>query len=176
MKTTLIDMAKKIRLVISDVDGVLTTGALFYGPNGTEIKDFNVHDGLGMRLLQESGVPIAIITARTSEAVTKRMQDLEITHVYQGQKNKLAAYEDLKKKMNLSDGEIAYIGDDLPDLPLLIRAGLSISVANAPKVVQENVALVTRAGGGEGAMRELCDIIMKAQGTYHSILDTYLQR
>jgi len=176
MKTTLVDKAKKIRLVISDVDGVLTSGTLFYGPNGSEIKDFNVHDGVGMKLLQQSGVHLAIITAKQSKAVALRMQDLHIEYVYQAQLDKLIAYEDLKQKLGINDAEIAYIADDLPDLPLLLRVGLPVSVPNAPKIIHEHVALVTRAHGGKGAMRELCDIIMKAQGTYYSIIDSYLQR
>ena len=176
MKTTLVEKAKNVRLVISDVDGVLTSGTLFYGPSGSEMKDFNVHDGIGMRILRESGVQLAIITAKTSHAVEQRMRDLNIEHVYQGQSDKLVAYEELKQKLNVTDAEIAYIADDLPDLPLLLRVGLPVSVPNAPKIVHEHVALVTRAHGGKGAMRELCEIIMKAQGTYHAAIEAYLQR
>jgi len=176
MKTTLVEKAKNVRLVISDVDGVLTTGTLFYGPNGSEMKDFNVHDGIGMRILQQSGVHLAIITAKKSHAVEQRMRDLNIEHVYQGQSDKLIAYEELKQKFGITDAEIAYIADDLPDLPILLRVGFPVSVPNAPKIVQEHVALITRAHGGKGAMRELCEIIMKAQGTYHAAIESYLQR
>ncbi len=175
MKTTLIDKAKKIRLLIADVDGVLTNGSLFYGSQGSEIKEFSVHDGLGMKLLEKSGVHLAIITAKQSQTVAIRMQDLNIKHVYQGQSNKLLAYEELKQKLNLNDAEIAYIGDDLPDLPLLRRVGLSVSVPNAPKVMHEHVAWVTQAAGGQGAVRELCEFIMKAKGTYDAMIASYLE-
>lgn len=176
MQTTLMEKAKKIRLLICDVDGVLTTGALFYGPHGSEIKDFNVHDGLGMKLLQKSGVHVAIITAKKSEAVTLRMQDLGIEHVYQAQSDKWLAYTDLKQKLGVNDADIACIGDDLPDLPLLRQVGLPVSVPNAPKIIHEYVALVTETPGGKGAVRELCEMIMKAQGTWHSSIETYLRR
>ncbi|HSW69722.1 MAG TPA: HAD hydrolase family protein [Gammaproteobacteria bacterium] len=174
MENLLKEKASKIRLLISDVDGVLTSGTLFYGPMGSEMKDFSVYDGFGMKLLQQSGVHLAIITAKKSEAVAVRMQDLHIEHVYQGQSNKLMAYEDLKQKLNLDDAEIAYIADDLPDLPLLRRVGLPVSVPNAPQIIHEHVVFVTKAYGGKGAVRELCEIIMKAQGTYQSIIESYL--
>jgi len=175
IETSLLDKAKKIRLLISDVDGVLTSGVLYYNAHGSEIKDFNVHDGLGMKLLQKSGVHLAIITAKQSEAVTIRMHDLNIKHVYQGQSNKLIAYEELKHLLNVNDAEIAYIADDLPDLPLLRRVGLPVSVPNAPHIIREHAAWVTDAAGGKGAVRELCDFIMKAQGTYDSLIDAYLR-
>lgn len=176
MNTTFIDKAKKIRLLITDVDGVLTNGSLIYSNQGSEIKEFSVHDGLGMKLLEKSGVELAIITAKESQAVTLRMQDLKIKHVYQGQSNKLAAYEELKQKLNLTDAEIAYIGDDLPDLPLLLRVGLPVSVPNAPKIMHEHAVFVTELAGGQGAVRELCELIMKTQGTYDSIMASYLEK
>lgn len=176
MNTTFIEKAKKVRLLIADVDGVLTSGSLVYNNHGSEIKEFSVHDGLGMKLLKASGVHLAIITAKKSQAVTIRMQDLNIQHVYQGQSSKLAAYEDLKQKLNLQDEEIAYIGDDLPDLPLLLRVGLPVSVPNAPRIIHEHVAFVTELAGGQGAVRELCELIMKAQDTYDSIIASYLEK
>lgn len=176
MNNALFDKAKKIRLLICDVDGVLTSGTLFYDMNGSQSKDFNVHDGLAMKLLQKSGVHLAIITAKQSHAVTHRMQDLNIEYVYQAQSNKLIAYQDLKQKLGLDDSEIAYMGDDLPDLPLLIRVGLPVSVPNAPKIIHEYVTYITDTPGGKGAVRELCEIIMKAQGTYDSMINSYLQR
>lgn len=176
MNTTFIDKAKKIRLLIADVDGVLTNGALCYGAQGLEVKEFNVHDGLGMKLLEKSGVHLAIITAKQSQAVAIRMQDLHIKHVYQGQSDKLIPYQELKQKLELDDSEIAYIGDDLPDLPLLLRVGLPVSVPNAPKFIHEHVAHITTAAGGQGAVRELCEMIMKAQGTYDAMIASYLMR
>ncbi len=172
----LINKAKKIRLAIFDVDGILTTGSLIYAPDGTELKVFHVLDGHGMKMLRTTGVEVAIITARNSPAVTKRMQDLDIVHVYQGQQDKIAAYEDLKQKLTLTDEQIAYIGDDLPDLPLLRRAGVSTTVANAANLIKDNVDWVTTLEGGKGAAREFCEFIMHAQNTYQAVIDSYLAR
>lgn len=172
----LVNKAKPIRLAIFDVDGVLTAGVLSYGQDGIECKNFHVHDGQGMKLLQQSGVEIAIITTCKSDIVKRRMQDLGIQHVYQGQVDKLPAYEDIKKKLQLSDEQIAYMGDDLPDLPMLRRVGLAITVANAPKIIQEHAHLTTKAKGGKGAAREACDFIMQAQGTYQTLINSYLNR
>ncbi len=160
---TLIEKAKKIRLVTFDVDGVLTAGGMMYGQEGIESKHFHVHDGQGMRHLQ-------------SPIIKRRMEDLGITHVYQQQSSKLVAYEDLKQKLHLTDEQIAYTGDDLPDLPILSRVGLAITVANAPKIMQQYVHWTTQKKGGKGAAREVCDFIMHAQGTYQTIIDSYLPR
>ncbi len=172
----IVDKAKKIKLAIFDIDGVLTSGKLIYSPNGIEYKDFHVHDGQGIKLLQKSGIEIGIITACQSETVKKRMQDLGVTHVYQGQTEKLAAYCQLKQKLQLLDEEIAYMGDDLPDLAILCRVGLSVTVPNAPAILKETVCLVTKKKGGNGAARELCELIMKAQNTYQSITDSFFYR
>lgn len=173
---SLVEKAKKIRLVIFDVDGVLTAGVLSYDHEGIESKHFHVHDGQGMKLLKKSGVDIAIITTCQSSIVKRRMQDLEIQHTYQGQVDKLPAYEDVKQKLHLEDQQIAYVGDDLPDLPMFRRVGLAITVANAPKVIQDHAHWITQAKGGHGAAREVCDFIMHAQGTYQKMIDSYLQR
>jgi 3-deoxy-D-manno-octulosonate 8-phosphate phosphatase (KDO 8-P phosphatase) len=170
------ELARHIRLAIFDVDGILTTGTLLYHSDGTESKKFHVHDGAGLRLLLKSGVDIAIITARTSSAVTKRMQDLDIQHVYQGCSDKVIAYEELKKKLNLNDNQIAYMGDDLPDLPVLRRVGLAITVPGAPQIIQQHTAWVTTAKGGKGAAREVCELIMQAQGSYNTTIQSYLDR
>jgi 3-deoxy-D-manno-octulosonate 8-phosphate phosphatase (KDO 8-P phosphatase) len=172
----LIEKAKKIRLAIFDVDGVLTSGKLFYGPSGHELKTFHVHDGQGLKFLQKTGVEIAIITAKKSEIITQRMSDLEIKFVYQGNGDKLPAYEDLKQKLKLNDDEISYVGDDLPDLPVICRVGLGITVPNAPKIMHDYAHWVTTAKGGKGAVREVCDFIMQSQGTYQTILDGYAKR
>jgi len=172
----IIDKAKNIRLAIFDVDGILTTGILSYGLDGIETKNFHVHDGQGMKLLQKSGVEIGIITSCKSDMVRRRMQDLGITHVYRGVYDKLPAYLELKEKLSLTDSQIAYIGDDLPDLPLLVRAGLAITVPNASDIIKKNSHWVTTAKGGKGAAREVCDFIMQAQGTYSSIIESFLKR
>lgn len=170
------ERAKKVRLAIFDVDGVLTDGTLFYGPNGTEVKNFHVHDGQGMKLLQQSGVAIGIITLRLSDVVAKRMLDLGIKHVYQGQTDKVIAYEDLKKKLGLNDDEIAYVGDDLPDIAVIQRVGLGITVSSAPEIMHQHAHWVTKAPGGLGAAREVCDFIMHAQGTYQTVIKSFLER
>lgn len=172
--TAVSDKAKKIRLMILDVDGVLTTGHLTYSANGIEQKDFHVHDGQGLKFLQRSGVEIAIITTCQSLMVKRRTQDLNIKYVYQGQTEKLPAYEELKQKLQLTDEQIAYMGDDLPDLPILRRVGLAISVPNAPQIIRDQVAFVTTKKGGKGAVREVCDFIMQAQNTYQPLVDSYL--
>jgi 3-deoxy-D-manno-octulosonate 8-phosphate phosphatase (KDO 8-P phosphatase) len=172
----IIQKAKKIRLAIFDVDGVLTNGTLMYGKNGAEHKEFHAHDGQGLKLLIDSGVQIAIITAHESEVVTNRMQYLGIPHVYQGNTDKLPAYEDLKIKLKLTDEQISYMGDDVPDLPLLRRVGLSITVANSPKIIQQHACWITKANGGFGAVREVCDLIMEAQGTFQAAINKFLDR
>lgn len=172
----LTEKAKKIRLIIFDVDGVLTSGQLTYGANGIEVKNFHVQDGQGMKFLKKSGVEIGIITTCQSDIIKRRMQDLGVEHVYTGQVDKLPAYEHIKKKLNLTDQQIAYMGDDLPDLPMLKRVELAITVANAHKLIQQHAHWITKAKGGKGAVREVCDFIMQAQGTYQTIIDSYLQR
>lgn len=170
----IIEKAKPIRLAIFDVDGVLTTGNLFYGPSGIEYKEFNVLDGQGIKFLQRSGVEIGIITACKSEMVVTRMKDLGIQHVYRGSIDKVQAYQELKQKLQLTDEQIAYMGDDLPDLPLICQAGLGVTVANAPPIMRQHAAWTTKAEGGKGAAREVCELIMHAQGTYEAIINSYL--
>lgn len=169
-----IEKAKNIQLLILDVDGILTTGALYYGNAGFEMRGFHIHDGLGIKLLQQTGVKIAIISGKNSEAVTRRMQELNINHVYLGHEDKLPVYHDLKKKLNLDDSQIAYMGDDLPDLPLLIHAGLAITVPQAPDIIKQHVDFVTTKKGGKGAVREVCELIMESQDQLTTILQYYL--
>ncbi|MDA8561957.1 HAD-IIIA family hydrolase [Gammaproteobacteria bacterium] len=167
------EKAKKIKLIIFDVDGVLTAGILNYNFEGIITKNFHVHDGQGIKLLKQSGVEVGIITSCESNIINKRMQDLNINYVYQGQFKKTPAYEDLKLKLKLQDHEIAYMGDDIPDLPILKKVGLSITVANAPELIKNNVNMITLKKGGKGAVREVCDLIMQAQNTYDSIIESY---
>ena len=169
-----IEKAKSIRLLILDVDGVLTSGILYYGNDGFEMKGFNIHDGLGIKLLQKTGVTVAIISGKNSQAVVRRLQELTIEHVYLGHNDKLPIYEQLKQKLKLEDHEIAYIGDDLPDLPILTRVGLAITVPQAPAIIKEHVDFITEKKGGKGAVREACDLIMQAQGRYQSVIQSYL--
>jgi len=166
--------AKKIKLLILDVDGVLTDGCLFYGATGEAYKAFHVHDGLGIKLLQQNGVKVAIITSRSSDIVKQRMQDLGVAHVYQGQKEKLPAFKDLIQQLKLTADQVAYAGDDLPDLPVLKKVGLSIAVANAHPLVSQEAMLLTKTTGGKGAVREICEFILQAQGKLDSVYQHYL--
>lgn len=156
--------AARIKLVIFDVDGTLTDGSLHYGAGGEEQKVFHVQDGYGMKQLQRAGLTLAIISGRESAAVTRRMQDLGIEHVFQGDEHKLPIFERLLRKLDLSAAQTAYMGDDLPDLPLLERVGLAVAPANAVPALKGAAHHVTVAHGGRGAARELCDLILDVQG------------
>jgi len=169
-----IDKAKRIRLLILDVDGVLTSGTIFYSNLGDELKGFNILDGLGIKLLQRAGIMVGIISARKSQLVERRVQELGIQHSYLGRDPKLPAYEELKTRLNLVDEEIAYMGDDLPDLPLLRRAGLAITVPNSSASMRQHVDITTINYGGQGAVREICEFILKAQNKYETMLESYL--
>ncbi|OGT90873.1 MAG: 3-deoxy-D-manno-octulosonate 8-phosphate phosphatase [Gammaproteobacteria bacterium RIFOXYA12_FULL_61_12] len=166
--------AAKIRLVIFDVDGVLTDGSLFYGDDGQEYKAFNSKDGHGMVMLRDCGIRIGIITGRSSEVVRIRMASLGVEQVYQGQKDKLPAYEQMKSDLGLTDEQVAYVGDDVVDLPVMSRVGLSIAVADAHELVCEKADWRTLAGGGKGAAREVCELLMRAQGLYDGQMRHYL--
>lgn len=157
------ERAARVRLVVFDVDGVFTDGRLYYGPAGEELKVFHVHDGQGVKRLLRQGVAAAVISGRESAAVSRRMQDLGIAHVFQGDEDKLPIYERLLKQLGLSAEETACVGDDLPDLPLLERAGLAVAVANAQTPVRAKAHYVTVASGGLGAVREVCDLILSAR-------------
>jgi len=166
--------AQNIKLVIFDVDGVLTDGSLFLGDDGQEYKAFNSQDGHGMVMLQQQGIKIGIITGRSSEVVKKRMKSLGIEHVYQGKREKLPAYEELKAELGLEDHQIAYVGDDVVDLPVMTRVGLAIAVNNAHAFTCQHAHWTTSANGGQGAAREVCEMIMAAQGKLQSALEHYL--
>ena len=165
--------AAQIRLVVFDVDGVLTDGRLFIGDDGQEYKAFNSKDGHGMRMLLDSGVDIGIITGRTSEVVRIRMESLGIGHVYQGRRQKLPAYEDLKAATGLQDHEIAFVGDDVVDLPVMRKAGSSVAVQDAHKLVKQHAHWITPSAGGAGAARDVCELVMDAQGTLEAALAHY---
>ena len=167
------DRAKRVRLAIFDVDGVLTDGALTFAGSGEELKAFSVLDGHGMKLLQESGVTLAIITSRSSRAVEERMKNLGIGLVFQGAGDKLAAFEALLARENVSAEAAAYIGDDLQDLPVMRRCALAASVPHAPLLVRRHAHYVTRAPGGCGAARELAELILYAQGALVARLATF---
>lgn len=169
-----LEKAKKIRLVIFDVDGVLTDGGLYLTDGGEEIKAFNSHDGHGMKMLKASGVELAIITGRESRCVELRAKNLGITLVYQGAENKLRAFEALRTKLGLEASACAYVGDDVVDLPVMLRCGLAVCVPAAPALVKRHAHYVTRLEGGRGAAREVCEMVMLAQDTLDAQLTAYL--
>ncbi len=169
-----IQKAARIKLMIFDVDGILTDGSLHFGPDGEALKTFNVLDGQGIRLLQNAGIATAIISARSSAIVSKRASDLGITHVRQGIHDKKSAFLDLLAELNLAGNECGFIGDDVIDLPVLSRVGLAMSVPNGHAEVRSRVDYVTSAIGGKGAVREVCDFILKAQNKYDMALSEYL--
>jgi 3-deoxy-D-manno-octulosonate 8-phosphate phosphatase (KDO 8-P phosphatase) len=166
--------ARPIRLAIFDVDGILTDGGLYYSDGGEETKVFDVRDGHGMKMLQASGVSLAIITSRESKCVARRAAGLGIDLLFQGVENKLAAFRALATRLAVEPAACAYMGDDWVDLPVLTRCGLALSVPDAPAVVRQRVHYVTRAAGGRGAVREACELIMQAQGTFESRLAPFL--
>jgi 3-deoxy-D-manno-octulosonate 8-phosphate phosphatase (KDO 8-P phosphatase) len=163
-----------VRLLVLDVDGVLTDGRLHFADGGTEAKAFHIQDGLGIQLLQRSGVQVAIVSGRRSPAVERRAQELSIGSVALGVGEKLGAYQALLARCGLQQEQAACMGDDLPDLPLLRRCAVAFSVPDAPAIVREHAHYVTRRRGGEGAVREACELIMQAQGTLAGALGSYL--
>lgn len=156
--------AARVRLVVFDVDGTLTDGRLWYGEDGREIKLFHAHDGLGIKRLHANGIEVAFITARVSHALSERARDLGIRHVYQGQDDKRASLAELLDALSLRPDQAAYVGDDLPDLGPMRMTGLAVAVANAHAWIAEQAHWRTRLRGGEGAAREVCDLILAAQG------------
>ncbi len=170
------DMIKKIneiKLLILDVDGVLTNGAITYSDDGREYKSFNVRDGHGIKLLMRAGIEVAVITARSSSIVERRCKELGIEHLYQGALTKLVVYEELLIKLGMDPSETAYVGDDLIDRPVLVRAGFSAAPSDAVAEVREVVDCVTQAPGGGGAVREVVEIILKIQGKWEEVTECY---
>ncbi|RZI44929.1 HAD family hydrolase [Herbaspirillum sp. HC18] len=174
MRDDAVARAACVQLMIFDVDGILTDGSLHYGPDGELIKTFNVLDGHGIKLLQQSGVATAIISARKSDIVARRASDLGIRHLFQGVHDKRTAFEQLLSETGIAADACGFIGDDVIDLPILLRVKFAASVPNAHPEVKSRVHHVTQAGGGCGAARELCDFILRAQGKYEAALAQYL--
>lgn len=169
------ELARPIRLLIMDVDGVLTDGHLYFTARGEEIKSFHTLDGQGLKMLQSTGVKLAIITGRIAPSVQHRVHNLGIDYYYEGQHDKRQALADLLAKTDLTPTCCAYIGDDVVDLPVMIRVGFAIAVPGAPNLVREKAHYVTGTPGGQGAVREVCDLILRAQGHYESLMDRYLE-
>ena len=171
----IIEKSKKLKLLMLDVDGVLTDGKLFFDNEGNEYKSFHARDGHGIKLLQQTGVAVAVISGRKSVTVERRMKQLGIELVYQGYENKILAFEEILEKIAISPEQVAHVGDDLLDLPLMKRVGLSIAVRDANFAVKQYADWCTTLAGGCGAVREVCDLIMQAQGNFDDILNSYLQ-
>jgi 3-deoxy-D-manno-octulosonate 8-phosphate phosphatase (KDO 8-P phosphatase) len=169
------ERAARVKVMIFDVDGILTDGSLTYGPDGEITKTFNVLDGLGIQLLQKTGVITAIISARKSPIVLARARDLGINHVWQGHQDKRVAFAELLEQTGFTAEQCGYIGDDVIDLPLLTQVGFAVTVPTGHPEVQHRAHYVTRAGGGRGAVREVCDMVMRAQGNYEEALAPYFK-
>ena len=165
--------ALKIRLVLLDVDGVLTDGRITYAGEGEEIKSFDVKDGLGVKLLQEAGIEVGILSSRSSRAVSRRARELGMRLVCQGIQEKAAVLAAVARRKNLSAGEIAFLGDDFADLPVFRRVGLAVAVADGIPELRRAAHLITRAPGGKGAVREAAEGILKAQGKWARVVKKY---
>ncbi len=173
MKKNIKEKLKKIKMLILDVDGVMTDGRIIMDDTGRETKNFNVRDGHGLKILQRYGVKVAILTGRKSKVVEYRAKDLEIKYVYQKVYNKKEVFEKILKKQKLSADEVAFIGDDIVDVPVLKKVGFSVAVADALDIVKKSVDYVSEHEGGKGAVREICDMILQAQGKWPEIAARY---
>jgi 3-deoxy-D-manno-octulosonate 8-phosphate phosphatase (KDO 8-P phosphatase) len=167
------ERAAKVKLLLLDVDGVLTDGRIIMDHKGREIKAFNVRDGHGLRLLREAGIEVAILTGRSSPVVQKRADDLGILWVRQGIHDKVGAYQEIARKMGITDDEACFIGDDLVDIPLLKRVGIPIVVADGAPEAKRFARYVTQSSGGKGAVREVCDLLLQTQGKWEAVLRRY---
>ncbi len=167
------DKLKNIKLLLLDVDGVLTDGGIIYDDRGVETKVFNVKDGLGIRLLLNEGIQVGIVTGRRSQVLYRRCEDLGIDLVFDGIRDKAAAFDTILERTGLSPGETAFMGDDLPDLPIMKRAGVSIAVSDAHEACIEFADLVTNLKGGTGAVREVCEMILKAKGLFKGMMERF---
>lgn len=170
----LIEKAAKIKLLICDVDGVLSDGKVYWSNQGDEIKNFDIKDGLGIKLLQKAGIEVAVITGRDSKIVDFRANELGIKHVYQGRLDKRATFNQLLDELKLDAEQVAHVGDDLPDLPLMQLAGLGICVADAYHFVKQHADWITENKGGQGAVRNIADLILFSQNKLSDILKSYL--
>ena len=170
-----LERAKGLKLMIFDVDGVMTDGTLYYSERGEELKGFNIQDGHGIKMLKQYGVEVALITARSSRAVELRAANLGIAHLYQGVADKRGAYAALLAQLGLAAEQSGYMGDDLLDLPLITRCGFAATVPAAPDALRSRAHYVARTGGGHGAVREVCEFILRAQGALERAIGAHLQ-
>jgi 3-deoxy-D-manno-octulosonate 8-phosphate phosphatase (KDO 8-P phosphatase) len=171
--SSVLKAAQKIKLLLLDVDGVLTDGRLYYGNSGEELKAFDIQDGLGIKLLQRGGIKVGIITGRTSSLLKRRAQELDIQPLIQGREDKLTALNELLEDMDITLEEIAFVGDDLPDLAVLRRVGLGITPANGNHILASQALWQTKKSGGNGAVREVAELILTVQDKMEALLATY---
>jgi len=164
-----------VKAVMLDVDGVLTDGGLYYDPTGREIKRFHVADGLGMELLRHAGIRVVILSGRVAEAITRRAAELRVTDCYQGVRDKKAQIERLRQQWQMKADELLYVGDDLNDLPAFEAVGVRVAVANADAMLKAQAHYVTKATGGNGAVREVSEWLLKARGDWEKAVEAYLQ-
>ncbi|MDT8398260.1 MAG: HAD family hydrolase [Pseudomonadales bacterium] len=170
----IIEKARQVRLLILDVDGVLTDGKLYYSAHGDEFRAFSTLDGQGIKLLQDTGVKVGIISGRESKLVKRRAENLGIAILFQGCENKLAVLDEILQSHGLTYAQSAYMGDDLPDLACIRRVGLGVAVANAHTLIRQHAHYATALPGGNGAVREMCDLILQAQNTYEDAIKRFL--
>ncbi len=173
MEKKIIEKLKKIKMLLLDVDGVMTDGRITMDSDGREMKNFNVRDGHGLVMIQRHGLQVAILTGRTSAVVDHRARDLKITEVYQGALNKKEIFQQILQKNNLKPDAIAYLGDDIVDIPVLKMVGFSAAVADALELVKKTVDYVTSNRGGHGAVREVCEMLLIAQGFWPEVAARY---
>jgi len=169
------ERARRVKMLILDVDGVLTDGRIIYNNSGDELKVFSVQDGFGMFLLNKAGIRSVIITAKKSRALIKRAKEMKVVKVYQNAVNKERVYEEVLKRFKLKDDEVCYIGDDLIDIPILKRAGFAVGVRDGASEIKSTCHYLTKKAGGRGAVREVIDIILKAQGKWEEVTRVYLE-
>ncbi len=167
------ERALKIKLLLLDVDGVLTDGRLYYTSRGEEIKVFNVRDGLGIKLAQRAGIRIGVISGRNSEALINRLRELKVDEVHLGYNQKLPVLEDIINRLSLSLEEIAFLGDDYVDLPILRRVGFPMAVVDAPEEIKEHALYITNSKGGHGAVRDAIEFILKLRGQWEEVISQY---
>lgn len=170
----ILNRAQSIKLLVLDVDGILSDGKIYYSNTGDEIKTFNILDGLGIKLLMKNGVEVAIITSRKSEIVARRARELGISKLIQGSESKLEALDTLLSELKLGYQETAYMGDDLPDIACLRRVGFGVTVPNAHPVMRQHALCCTQQSGGQGAVREICDLILQAQDKFDQAIEPYM--
>ncbi len=167
------DRALKIKLLLLDVDGVLTDGRLYYTSRGEEIKVFNVRDGLGIKLAQRAGIRVGVISGRKSKALINRLRELKVDEVHLGYNQKLPILEDMMKRLSISFEEIAFLGDDYVDLPVLRRVGFPMAVLDAPEEIKKHALYITKSRGGHGAVRDAIEFILKLRGQWEEVISQY---